>query len=400
LSGLLETWLAIDAFRKDEDEVELYILKAFNNRWAKDLFKSKYKKAKRKLEAQPQRDNTYHRKLHQLLRLQLSHAAVFGILGEYGLALVDVLKQLEKVVTHEQMQHIMLARNYLLSHNKYLHKDLIKSHLYVIQNKLNRDEIDKDPVLRVYNRLIRFLDGEEVEGKVEEEIREGFSLFHWGQQTDIYIAFLNYHIRNIRGVNHVDYHKKIVEILEWGMEVKIFGSGINTTETIYRHLIIGCIHSHQVELGEYYLEVLKDDLLLENREEIYRYCKGRLYMAQGKYTHAVRCLNKKFTHLRIEYRARKHMIEIRYEQGERIELENEIRTLIQCIERQDLLAEVLKRNLKENLQLLDRLIRSFKRSELQKLRQEVREKDLLSDRTWLLEKIDEKLNCVHTPLLD
>ncbi|MEL6732558.1 MAG: hypothetical protein AAFP83_15615, partial [Bacteroidota bacterium] len=32
LSGLLETWLAIDAFRKDEDEVELHLLKAFNYR--------------------------------------------------------------------------------------------------------------------------------------------------------------------------------------------------------------------------------------------------------------------------------------------------------------------------------------------------------------------------------
>ncbi|MEO0640312.1 MAG: hypothetical protein AAFY70_11340, partial [Bacteroidota bacterium] len=74
--------------------------------------------------------------------------------------------------------------------------------------------------------------------------------------------------------------------------------------------------------------------------------------------------------------------------------------LISCIERVESLNSRLRKSLISELRILDHLIRSFKRDDLQKLRQKVLETTPLFDRNWLLEKIDEKLNCVHTPLLD
>ena len=123
-------------------------------------------------------------------------------------------------------------------------------------------------------------------------------------------------------------------------------------------------------------------------------------MIQGRHTEAMKYLNRKFSHASVDLKARKMVLMLRYDRGERVSLENEIRALISCVERSTYLSPRLKRVIKMELQFLDTLIRSFKNSELEKLKESMGEVKEGVYRNWLFEKIDEKLNCVHMPLLD
>ncbi|MEO0640310.1 MAG: hypothetical protein AAFY70_11330, partial [Bacteroidota bacterium] len=111
LSSLLEVYLAFQAFRRDEEGVDLYLLRELNNRDAKELFASKYKKAKRKLEDQPIRDETYHLKLYRLYVEQVQYTLKFDI-KNYKRAFVEMIRQFRTAHLYEQMRRSLTLKNF------------------------------------------------------------------------------------------------------------------------------------------------------------------------------------------------------------------------------------------------------------------------------------------------
>ncbi|MEL6698730.1 MAG: hypothetical protein AAFP89_20975, partial [Bacteroidota bacterium] len=361
---------------------------------------SKYKKTKRKLEAQPTRDDSYHRKMLRL-KMELLPFTIKYDLPSYSAALLEVMEQFHMTNLHERFKYTMMIGNHIHGYNDDRYNEKIQEYFNQYLSRLRAEEVDHDPVLRIYYKLILLQSGEDFPNGLEKDLRDHLHLFRRSYQGDMYAAFINHHLRvsPVRS-NEIEYNKRTVELIEWGISERWVYVEDTIRDIVFRTLISSCICSNQVELGEYYLETLKEDLLKEVKEGTYTYCKGAIRMAQKRYKEALKLLNKKFSRVGIDIRARWRVIVIRYETGQRVELENEIRTLISCIERVESLNSKLRKSLISELRMLDGLIRSFKRDDLHKLRQKVLETTPLIDRTWLLEKIDEKLNCVYTPLLD
>ncbi|MEO0639457.1 MAG: hypothetical protein AAFY70_07015 [Bacteroidota bacterium] len=399
LSGLLETWLAIDSFRQEGKEMDHHLLRALNRRNAKELFSAKYKKVRRRLEEQPARDSSYHRELYRLTEEHLIYLMKFDKL-RYRSTSSGLLEKWEQTVVHERLRHGLTAINSLSTFHDATYEGCASKYLANTQKWLDIKRVDNDPVLKIYYHLILLICGRGDVWLMEKELKENLHLFSAIDQINVYTTFLNYCFRRSVTDSSPELLPKILTLLEWGLEKRLIYLRGTLRETMYRSLIMSCIYSHQLELGEYYLEKLKEDLLPEIRDEVYSYTKGRLLVAKGEYHEATKYLYKKFRLPRLEFRARKLMIQIKYERGERVELENEIRALLLYVERSKTLHRVLRNQITKEYKLLDRLIQSFRKDDLLRLREEVSDLSTLFDRNWLLEKIDEKLNCVHTPLLD
>ncbi|MEL6699186.1 MAG: hypothetical protein AAFP89_23280, partial [Bacteroidota bacterium] len=345
LSGLLETWLAIQSLRKNEEEIDLHVLRELDVRESKELFESKYKKTKRKLEAQPTRDDSYHRKMLRL-KMELLPFTIKYDIQSYSAALLEVIEQFHITSFHEQCRYAMLIVNYLYSDDDDRYKQKFQKYFDACIDSQRLKYFNHDPILRIYDKLILLQSGEGSSDGLEKDLRDHLYLFSRSSQGEVYAVFMNHHLRKspVRD-GGVEYCKQTVELIEWGMKERLVYVEDTIRDIIFRVLISSCIGSNQIELGEYYLETLKENLLKEIKEENYTYCKGLIRMAQKRYKEALKLLNKKFPRLAIDLRARKRVILIQYEMGQRVELENEIRTLILCIERVESLNSRLRKSL-------------------------------------------------------
>ena len=123
-------------------------------------------------------------------------------------------------------------------------------------------------------------------------------------------------------------------------------------------------------------------------------------MAEKDFKGAVKYLSKRFSRVEWELRARKSLILIRYERGEREELENEIRALVLYLGRKEGIHPKVIRSFQNDLKLINKLIKIFKSKDLLSLKAEVENTKSLSDRKWFLEKIEEKMKSQKTSVLD
>ncbi|MEL6629380.1 MAG: hypothetical protein AAFQ92_27985, partial [Bacteroidota bacterium] len=332
LSGLLETYIAIQAFRKDEESMDLFLLRELDLLQAKGLFEAKYKKVKKKLEEQPVRDGTYHRKLYRLMWIRIPFVLKHDM-ANYGKALYEMIIQQNLAIKHERLRSAVIIKSYLASSRNKSQREIISVLYESPEAWLTDEEINNDPVLYIRYQSILYLNGEVSLEGFEKELRGKIHLFRYDFQADMYYLFLNsYMRRTFQGERKIT-HSKLLEILEWGLEDRfVFQEGI-LSEVFYRTLINMCCRTLQLELGEYYLQNLKQHLIVEVREEAYIYCKGMLRMAQERHLEAIKYLNRKFSHPPLDLRARKIVLMLKYDQGERVSLENEIRALASCIER-------------------------------------------------------------------
>ncbi|MEL6698726.1 MAG: hypothetical protein AAFP89_20955 [Bacteroidota bacterium] len=379
--------------------MDLFLLRELDLLQAKGLFEAKYKKVRKKLEEQPVRDYSYHKKLYKLLKINIAFVRKYDMTN-YGKALFDMMSQLNLATKHERLRNILATKNYITSSNNKTQIKRLRDLYKPPEIWLTAREIHHDPIFYICSQLVLLLNGKGSLDEFEKNFRENIHLFRSDFQAEIYVLFTNCHLRRGFQDEGMAFYKRRIKMIEWGLEDRFLFEGEILHEVVYRSLITMCYYTQQLELGEYYLQNLKNHLIVELREEVYTYCKGMLRMAQGGHKEAMKYLNRKFTHPPLDFRARKIVLMLKYDHGERVSLENEIRALTSWIERSTYLNLEIKIEAKLELQFLDTLIRSFKNSELQKLKERLRELKGLAYRNWLFEKIDEKLNCVHTPLLD
>ncbi|MEL6698725.1 MAG: hypothetical protein AAFP89_20950 [Bacteroidota bacterium] len=399
LSSLLEVYLAFQAFRRDEEGVDLYLLRELNNRDAKELFAAKYKKAKKKLEDQPVRDETYQRKLYRLLLERVQFTVKFEP-RDYKEAFLDIIRQFRTTHIYERMRAALNLDHYLTtSKNKKQISD-IQSLAEVPKDWLMDKNLKQNKVLNIYYQISLMNRGKDLPVGFDRQIRDNINLFHENVRKDVYVMLLNYHGRPRMNENELERYYKLVELYEWGIGAKFLYIGDLLREVVYRNLIYYCIMSGQLGLARKYLEDLKKDLSLDIREEAYIFSLGRILMAEENYSDAKVCFQKKFSRLDWEIRARKYLIQIRYEKGERDELENEIRALNLFLGRKEGIHPKLQLNIETELKMIHKLIRSFKTKELLRLKTEVNEDNLMSDKKWILNKIDAKIRLQKSSILD
>ncbi|MDX1906397.1 MAG: hypothetical protein SF053_05125 [Bacteroidia bacterium] len=156
LTGYLETYIALEAFREDARARDLYLARALSTRRASALTELALRKASRRLERQPHRDSEYLRMAFELARIRYQEA-VATQKGPVSLLLQETMTAFGHWWSYEIATLALVRVNHARLHRQQPGDPFMTQALAWIED---RKPDDRQPLLFAALRLIRLLGGD------------------------------------------------------------------------------------------------------------------------------------------------------------------------------------------------------------------------------------------------
>ena len=379
LSDVLEKYFALQAFDRDPDGRDLYLIKELNQRNASQLFTHKLRKVEARLEEAPLRDETHYQQRYRLEREHLHFLLKYNR-REVAQAFRRLNERFEAWWMHEKLRMALNTLNFREVFNEDSPSLLIEG---VMQAAQETPYLRSLPVLDLYRRLYLLLQDREAPGDLFASISRQADQLGPDVLTDAFTLLLNYYTRKSNEAGETRYLEQLFAIYEWGVR-----EGLLLTDHIlpwkhYKNLVTVGLRLGRHDQVWTYLHDLRDLLLPEEQEEAFQFNLARYYLATQAPDQARRILARKFSNVFYEVSGRLALIKLRYEEGEREDLGNELRALRTFTDRQPRLGSLNKASIINELRLIEKLTRAYDPDARARLREEIAATEPLGNREWL-----------------
>ena len=386
LGTYLEEFLSIRTFLEDESIQKLYLIKALNNRKAKKLFTMRFKKIQSKIEKEDYRDESYFWIQHYLER-EKQHYLNKQISKSKESIAPRINHSFDVWWMHEKLKIAINNLNHQHVTDEIV-PDLFITEILTYVQKLSRNQY---PVLQIYAAIYKTLTEEETEFDLYKIIYQSRKLFHKDSLKDIFTTILNYYGKRFNDKGEEKFLKELFDIYQWGIEDQLIFKDGELSWDYYKNLVtIGLRlkeYDHTLEIIEKYKEFLPK----EQREEAYRFNLAQYYFTQGKFRQVIRLLNTKYSNVFYEIHARFLVLQSHYEMNNDADLIRNLRSLRIFISRQKGISSFKKNTEINRIKLFVALVKAFDKDDFQNLKAKILQGEFISNRHWLLEKVEQKL---------
>lgn len=381
LTERIGSFMAIEQFRKDEAMRDLYLVKALNERPQEDIFVPEYNKIKKRLEARKVKNGEYFQ-IRYLLEREYQYYRVKHSSKNYRLA-PEYDKFLDTWWLHEKMR----IANITISHE---HEAESSPSLSFALNHIEDSQEYMDmPMLQIYWHQYK-LHTENLETHIIPEWLWNYgSWLNAKELRDIHINLTNYYIKKANQSKDPYFRNQLYFLVKWGIDHDISLLDGYLSWSSYHLLCTLTFMIEPLEKSKKIIEHYKEKLSPKDQEEVYSYHLGNYYYQQKDFRNAVRILNQRFSRPSLERVGRILLLMCRYENGERVGIENEIRALIVWIERQASFPESVKNGSIGFLRALNRLI-NYSPKQKKILLESLENEKYISNLKWLKSKVAER----------
>lgn len=341
---------------------------------------------RKRLEADPQRGSHYHRSVY-LLHLESYYLSQQE--GRARSANVQDLTDAEDIAfICEKLRNGCL----LLSHQAVTKREYDTGLLENVLQFLQGHRYLEIPIVAAYYHGYYAQLGTDSEYhfmKMKTLIQQHAGRFSLAETHDLYLMAINFCIRRINQTDE-HYFREVFELYQSGLQHgALLENGILSRWT-YNNIAVTAIRLREFEWVEQFLNDFAVFLPESHREGAYHFNMARFYYDTGDYPRSMQHL------LRMEYDdvlqnlvAKTMLCKIYYELDETDALENQLDSIQIYLRRKKVLGYH-----KDNYTAIVRYLRKLlalnpnSTSEKEKLRQEIEEAPVLTEREWLLKHLD------------
>ncbi|MDP5169619.1 MAG: hypothetical protein NWR72_05190 [Bacteroidia bacterium] len=388
LTHYFEEFISIQAFRKDQTSRDLYLIRGLNDRKSPELFHAELNKVHRRIESQPVRDAFYHRVKFELLNEEKAHA----IRHQRSSRLIETYHdQFDLFWLHEKLRMLLVAWGESGFHAYTLPSYELKDLLAQVESRLEKED---SPLLDIYAHMIRLYQGiEDIPGLLKL-FKDNSHLAGLEERKNMFIYLSNHLIKAHNQAESGSASSLLFEVYIWGIQQKLVFFGGYIPSKMFSNIVATGLHT---EAFEEVLALIHDYIAFvppQEREETLRYNLGNYAFAIRAIPEAFHYFKEKFGHISYEVTARTKVICLRYEQGERTELESPLRSLKFFIMRHDELSTSFQQSSVLKIRLMEKLVRSTSSEDLQDLWAALQEIPNSFFQKWLRLKVLEINPCL------
>ncbi len=208
--------------------------------------------------------------------------------------------------------------------------------------------------------------------------------------TQLYTLALNYCIRALN-LGDKEFGVKGLELYRSGLDSGLLLVNNKISKYTFRNIITMAIRVEEFELAEQFIHTYQDLLETEDKENMVQFTTALILFSQKRYDEAGdELLNVSFKDLLFNLASKGLQIKIYYEMGEMMVLKSHLDALQIFLKRHQSLGYHKQNYL--NIITYTRKLITLKSSEgAKKLRERVVKEKYVTEKRWLLEKIEEKL---------
>lgn len=383
LAYRIEMYLSIQSMRRDAYLTNLHLVNELNQRNATDLFTAKMRKLNRKLESSPIRDESYFRQRYKIDR-EMIHFTLKHNPRKTADMYDQVNRSYEDSWIHEKLFQAVVNLNTSQTIGKNITSFMVEEILELIEKE---ERFRDSTVLVLFHQLYLLLTN-------RTEADPVFDMFRQEREK-----LEKYTAQNVFTVLHNHYAKTVLEgeegtlrqiflLYEWGHEHELLLIDGILPIAYYSNMVTVGLRLHEHEKVWYYLNEMKLLLPEDQRDEVFEYNQARYFVKVKEYAKAKKVLSRKFKNINFEIAGRLTLLKVRYEMGEREELDQELQTLLLFTRRQENVPQLTKTSLGNEIRLFQKLVLAFHSQDIIKLHKKVEEVHPLSNKDWLLEMIE------------
>lgn len=378
VSHQLERFLALKRIRSDKSLLQLKLLEELKSRGAERIFVNTFNKTKRELQGEKKLDGSYYEYLYRLEREWREYLLRIGNKKQLEKNRSSLNFLMDTWWFHEKMRAVLMN----LSQDSAATMDPFMPPL--LQYIRKHEVYGKVPLLIIYGEIYQMLTSNDLilAPRIQGWLKEHIDEIQEDIVQDIFNILHNYYVRNFNQTGEKGFTQSLWELYQWGIE-----SGILLHEGVlspgrYRNLLETGIRVGELEQVWTYLSTLTSKLPVDSQEEEYRFNLGGYYAAKGDLKMASRTLGGRFSHPHKEINARMKLLRLRYEEGEREDLEHELRALRAFCRRNENMNPVFRQNVVNEIKVFQSLIKAFHSTDFRKLSDQIDKTSPLVSRAW------------------
>lgn len=411
LTRWLEEFIAIERFRQEKDQRELYLLRGYQERQLDEVFVKEIRKVDKALMKREIHDREFYHFLYELEIVCQSYEAKNRSSIDRKLPTISALDPApENIIPRIQfyfdrwwVQEKLFISTSVLSQKQVNTIDSESLLLNELLEYLEKDSpIAQNAIVQLYQKVYLLLTGGETES-IEQLIQllgDQYPILPKQDLQTLWLQLVNYYVRswNETGNNHFGY--PLTHLFEWAIEADFLLVDRFLPEVYYRNLITITLRIQQYEKAWTYIHSYRSKLNPTIAEASFTLGVSSYYTYKKEFQKVVDLLrHKRFFRPLDEIRARSYLLNAYFEIGKQEEewLVGQTNNLIRYIRRKSFLPENHKRSFINRFQLFKKVLQAYQPAELQKISESVKVTIPLDDPNWLLQKIEKRMAAVSYP---
>ena len=405
LTGWLEEFIAIEAFRKDGAKKDLFLLRSLFERGLNEEFGKQVRKLDRQLRNQKIRDRDLFRFRYELeiicqeYETQNRSKPQRPAITDYPDAKADhqALKRIQLFFDQWWVQEKLFIGTAVLSQKQATGLEVDSLFLEELIEFLKTDNLfSQEPISQLYHRVYLLLSGKEVES-IRELLETLTKEIHKLPEEDLHTLWLqmiNFYVRSWNNSGDNRFGHPLALLFEWAIEADILLVDGCLPETYYKNLVVICLRIQQYEKAWAYLHQYKSKLKPEIAEKVYILSLSGYHNYRQEFQEVINLLRPiKFVKPLDEIRARSYLLNAYFS----VDMEDEewllsqTNNLIRYIRSKSYLPNEHKKPLLNRFQLFKKILKTNQKDELNQLLKQIDSTHPLDQPSWLKEKVEKKL---------
>lgn len=394
-----ETFVTIESICKDENVFNLKLLREVAEKNHADRFKKKRTQLELSLANEKKKDSKYFQLKTELLNISDRYYTSKNDYSNRNL-LKERAKQLDIYYYIEKLSiccELLNRSKFFKDEYHYPEMELLEKHLESEPSLLQTSS-----VLKIYYWVYLTLkspDNENIYFQLKEELKKSAFLFSQSEFRDIHIYLLNYISRRIN-TGKREFLRESFDLLKLMMEEKILIQDEILEEAHYKNFITTGIRNNEYDYIEYFIENYTQYLNKDVRDNAFSYNLANVFYAKGEYDKAQSLLIQvEYSDINYNLDSKSLLLRIYFDADEGQALYAHINTVKIYLMRNKLININKYRRYHQLFRFTKALFKikenigydSVKKTKekLDKLESQIKNVKAISNKQWLLEKLNE-----------
>jgi hypothetical protein len=314
LFQLAERFLSIEAFEKDGVLPDYYLLSTYVERKMDKQYQLAIKRANKKLNNAPFRDESYHFQEFLLADIEDQHFQS-AELRVYDNNLEKAAAAFDKFYFSKKLKYLVAKVGWEKIISRPFDKPMIKEIMAMVEQY---NLISVPPVI-VYFQLLQMLTTEDSENnylKFKEILDQNAQLFPEKEIRNLYSFLSNYCVEKIRH-GEKKFTKELMDVYMKGLEDGFFLEDGEVSPWLFKNMVTLGIGQKRFAWTEGFISAYAPKLPADKQKDAYNYSMADTFYAQNKYDDALGYLNLvEFTDVHYSLGAKELLLKIYYTTNE------------------------------------------------------------------------------------
>ncbi len=384
LQKQFELFISMEELKKQPAEASWLLLEGLKHRNLAKNYSKKLKHCQIQFEKRDQKDWAYY---FGKYRLGLQSWYLAQSRGEKFINHSGLIDSLDRFYLTAKLRVACSALFYKSVHDSNYEFPLLDN----IMSIASQERFLRIPSISIYYHFIKMMQGGDE--KVVERLDDGLftqkNNFSDAEFEEAFKMILNYYIRKINQ-NNLEFVPKVLDYYKKGLELKLLFEDGYLSKVSFSNITAMALQVGDTEWVADFIESYKPFLRKDIRKETYSLNKARLEHKRKNYGQALELLaDVNYSDLFYAVTARILQIKIYWETSERELLDHHLHSLKFFLKRKKVVGYHY-RMWSDSIAFIRKLdnLNPYDKEKIEQFKQEVREKDVLMERAWLLEQLD------------